>query len=146
MKKLYNQYDKYTPDMEFNKDSEEEVLLMLEKQAEITDRKGLCLTMGRLQHLTGNKSTAVSPIYGDKITPYHNHDFYEINYVLKGKLANFVEGRPYLLEEGDLLIMNPSIHHIAYPVGKVLAKNVILLPEFVEKTAELLSAGKKPNY
>ena len=147
MKKLYDTYDEYTPEMDFNKDSEVEVLLMLQKQLRITEQKGLELVLGAANWVTPASSVAISPIYADKITPYHSHEFYESNYVIEGKVACYVDGNPYILEKGDLLIMNPNVRHISYPVGKkVLAKNFILYKSFIEDTAELLAAGDPKNY
>lgn len=147
MKKLYDSYDEYAPEMDFNKDSEDEVLLMLQKQLQITEQKGLELVLGAESWVTPYSNVKISPIYADKITPYHSHDFYEANYVIDGKVACYVDGNPYILKKGDLLIMNPSIRHISYPVGsKVLAKNFILYKDFVEDTAELLAAGNPKNY
>lgn len=47
---------------------------------------------------------------GDK---YHNHDFPEIAFVLSGTGRYHIEGKYYDVMEGDLLIINPGVHHQA---------------------------------
>ena len=145
MKKLYNTYDEYTPEMDFDGNSDEEVLLMLKKQLEITERKGLKLIISSGSWVNETKKATSSPIYADKITPYHTHEFYEANFVLEGKLADIVDGNAIILNKGDMLIMSPSAHHIAFPVGKTLAKNFIIHSSLFEHTASLLSDENPEN-
>ena len=145
MKKLYNTYDEYTPEMDFDGNSDEEVLLMLKKQLEITERKGLQLIISAGSWVNETKQATTSPIYADKITPYHTHEFYEANFVLEGKLADIVDGNAIILNKGDMLIMNPSVHHIAFPIGKTLAKNFIIHPSLLEQTASLISDENPEN-
>lgn len=59
--------------------------------------------------------------YGNNIWYYHTHSFYEINYVYKGSCINLVEEEPVLMNEGDLILMNPGTYHIPYcePDGKL---------------------------
>ena len=47
---------------------------------------------------------------GDK---YHCHDFPEIAFVLSGAGRYHIEGKVYEVTEGDLLIINPGVHHQA---------------------------------
>lgn len=45
----------------------------------------------------------------------HGHDFFELNYVLKGKCRqNIDNAKPVILEEGSLCIMNPRARHNLY--------------------------------
>ena len=42
----------------------------------------------------------------------HHHDFFEIYFLLNGQVTFRVEGSDYLLEPGDLLLINPQeLHH-----------------------------------
>ncbi|MDY3918730.1 MAG: AraC family transcriptional regulator [Candidatus Limivivens sp.] len=49
----------------------------------------------------------------------HCHDFVEIVIVLKGKSRYIIEGREYVAEEGNFLVLNPGTHHrcLADPVS-----------------------------
>ena len=41
----------------------------------------------------------------------HHHDYYEIYFLIDGKMEYLVEGRSYHLEPGDLLLINPMELH-----------------------------------
>lgn len=43
--------------------------------------------------------------------PVHQHDFYEIYFFIGGNVEYSVEGKSYLLKEGDLLLINPLELH-----------------------------------
>jgi AraC-like DNA-binding protein/mannose-6-phosphate isomerase-like protein (cupin superfamily) len=47
----------------------------------------------------------------------HQHDFYEINWVVSGKGINFIDHREYPLQSGDLYTINNREHHIAISDG-----------------------------
>ena len=48
-------------------------------------------------------------------TRYHTHDFLELSIVTSGHIPYHIEGTVYLIEEGDVLIFNPNIHHPSFP-------------------------------
>lgn len=41
----------------------------------------------------------------------HDHDFYEVYFLLNGDVSYWVEGKVYSLEPGDFLLINPSTLH-----------------------------------
>lgn len=41
----------------------------------------------------------------------HNHDYYELEYVLKGQISTTIDGHSHTLEEGSLLLLNPNCYH-----------------------------------
>ncbi len=41
----------------------------------------------------------------------HDHDFYEVYFLLNGDVSYWVEGQVYNLEPGDLLLINPLVLH-----------------------------------
>lgn len=43
--------------------------------------------------------------------PVHQHDFYEVYFFIGGNVEYSVEGKSYLLREGDLLLINPLELH-----------------------------------
>ena len=45
------------------------------------------------------------------IGEYHAHDFYEINFVYKGSCINLIEDENVIMDEGDAVIIHPSIFH-----------------------------------
>lgn len=147
MKLIYNRYDKYEVDFEYDPNSEDEVLLMLEKQAEITICKDLSITI-RGEGFFERDSTpvCVNEIINEKITPYHKHDYCEINFVLKGAVAEYIDGEKYVFHEGDVLIMNPNICHASHPVGNTAAYNILTSDSIIQNVSKLLSANNPTNY
>lgn len=45
----------------------------------------------------------------------HHHDFYEIFFLLGGRVTYWAEGRTYDLKPGDMLLMNPMVLHRPIP-------------------------------
>ncbi len=45
----------------------------------------------------------------------HHHDFYEVYYLLSGKVEHWVDGRIIRMEPGDLLLINPKELHRPLP-------------------------------
>jgi len=45
----------------------------------------------------------------------HHHDFYEIFFLLGGRVTYWAEGRTYDLKSGDMLLMNPMVLHRPIP-------------------------------
>ncbi|MBB5887642.1 AraC family transcriptional regulator [Lactovum miscens] len=43
--------------------------------------------------------------------PTHTHDFLEFNYMLDGKCEQIINGEPFTLHTGDLLLMDNNSHH-----------------------------------
>lgn len=44
---------------------------------------------------------------------YHSHDYAEMAFVLSGEGEYLLEGQRYEIREGDLIILNPGVHHQA---------------------------------
>ena len=63
---------------------------------------------------------------------YHNHEFYEINYVLKGNCINLVEDETFVMHEGSFILMHPNAHHTLFSTGDCDAKNILISREWFE--------------
>ncbi|MEG0152302.1 MAG: AraC family transcriptional regulator [Cellulosilyticaceae bacterium] len=48
-------------------------------------------------------------------TCYHCHDFVELSIVTSGQISYLIEGKSYLLKEGDVMIFNPNVYHQEFP-------------------------------
>lgn len=61
------------------------------------------------------KNTCFKSTYRRSTEPYiidlHHHDFYEVYYFINGQVEYRVEGKTYLLQPGDLLLINPWEFH-----------------------------------
>ncbi len=147
MKQLFFKYDKFIPYENYNTNSADEMLAVLEKQVEIIERKGMTLTQNASIWMPNDIEVCINGIYQDRLTPYHNHDYYEINYVREGNLVQYINGQKLVMNKGDLLIMSHSIRHSSFPIGeKCNCNNILLKDSFVKKIENKLSAYDPTNY
>ncbi len=79
------------------------------------------------------------------ITPMHNHDYYEINYITKGKSFQVVGEENYVFEPGTMLIMHPSVFHATYMAKGSMGFNILIRKEFIEKLNHLFSTKCENN-
>lgn len=72
--------------------------------------------------------------------PKHRHDYVEIIYMCSGQTRHIVNGsEEVVLNKGDLLFLNQNAAHEIYPAGENdIAVNFIVLPEFFDKTFEMI--------
>lgn len=75
--------------------------------------------------------------------PKHRHNYVEIISMCQGSTTHMVNGNKVVLEEGDLLFLNPNAEHEVLPAGKDdIAINFIVIPEFFDKTFEMLGGDE----
>lgn len=63
----------------------------------------------------------------------HKHDFLELCYIISGNATHYVDGTPYQLTKGDLLVIDTDQTHYYKSDGGVLYANMILLPDFISE-------------
>ena len=68
----------------------------------------------------------------------HDHNFYEINYVLEGGCSHLVNGIPIKMSEGDLSILRPGDNH-GFP-SQLPHTNLVSLSVCVEEVERFLHA------
>ena len=72
-----------------------------------------------------------------EIDGYHDHDFFEINYVQKGSCVNFVEGKAIYMREGSFILLNTATFHVLYaPEEDSVIYNILLDKEWFLKVLE----------
>ena len=123
----------------------EELLKVLAEDSERLMHRGVSFTI-HLTDFADNKEVHVAPIYINNFTPYHDHDYYELNYVFSGELLEYIDGRPFVLTRGDMLVMAPNVRHCANPYKKARSYNVLVSNHLVETTAALLGKFDEKNY
>jgi len=66
---------------------------------------------------------------------YHSHDFYEIYFLLSGKVTYLIEGKSYSLKPWDILIINnKDLHKPIIESGSVYERIVIWInPDYIRK-------------
>ena len=57
---------------------------------------------------------------------YHNHDFYELYFLVSGKVTYYVEGRSYSLSPGDVLIVSDQEMHRPSQGGEDAYERIVI--------------------
>jgi len=60
---------------------------------------------------------------GQIFNDLHHHDLYEILYIKEGKVSYIIEEKKYILEEGDMVLMSPTVLH---KLDKILSKTTFI--------------------
>lgn len=71
----------------------------------------------------------------EELPPVHQHDFYELVYVVHGQGIHQYEDKPYRLSAGDILLIRPGASH-TYSVEaaqRMEIINCLLLPELLDE-------------
>ena len=92
------------------------------------------------------KELGISPCFilyknnvGDVFNDLHHHDLYEILYIKEGKVSYIIEDKKYILEEGDMILMPPTVLHRLERILSNVSKRIILT--FSEGYAKGLSTN-----
>ena len=63
----------------------------------------------------------------------HNHNFYEMAYVYKGRCTNYFENNQFEMKEGEILLLNPTVYHdICTTSPNDCIVNILFNPELFE--------------
>jgi AraC-like DNA-binding protein/mannose-6-phosphate isomerase-like protein (cupin superfamily) len=76
--------------------------------------------------------------YAEKLpieVEYHNHDFYEVFFLISGRVSYIIEGKAYILKPGDIvLINNNELHKPVIEPGCPYERVVIWInPDFIKR-------------
>lgn len=76
--------------------------------------------------------------------PKHPHNYIEAVYMCQGQTIHKIDGNKMVLDEGELLFLNPYAEHEVLPAGESdLAVNLILLPQFFDLMVK--TSGEEEN-
>lgn len=75
----------------------------------------------------------LSYIDPNEISGSHSHDFYELIYVKKGALLQYIDGESFIMESGSLLFLHPTIIHSFYSYNETRAVNILVKKEYLER-------------
>lgn len=76
--------------------------------------------------------------------PKHRHNYIEVIYMCQGTTMHIIDGHKVLLEEGDLLFLNPHAEQEIFPAKATdIAVNFIILPEFFDTAFSMM--GEEEN-
>lgn len=94
------------------------------------------ITMNKFCHIP-NQVAYVCKHFPCEIGGYHDHDFFEINYIQKGECVNFVEGEAIHMREGSFILLNTATFHVLYaPDEDSIVYNILLDKEWFLKVIE----------
>lgn len=94
------------------------------------------ITIGRFCPIP-NQVAFVCKHFPCEIGGYHDHDFFEINYIQKGECVNFVEGEAIYMREGSFILLNTATFHTLYaPNEDSIVYNILLDKEWFLKVIE----------
>lgn len=94
------------------------------------------ITIDRFCHIP-NQVAYVCKHFPCEIDGYHDHDFFEINYIQKGECVNFVEGKAIYMREGSFILLNTATFHVLYaPNEDSIVYNILLDKEWLLKVIE----------
>ncbi len=141
----FNKYSKYSLVRDQSTFDVDKTIDMLVDHCEKALMKNISFTLladDRFKECTGNIRAGKM---GRSVYPLHNHDFYEINYVENGKCVEYIGSRAFVLNEGDFLILPPTVYHASYPVGDSKCVNILIKSEWLSNASRQLSTYKSEN-
>lgn len=148
MKKYINKYSAPTYYRHFGSIhlDKEELLDIMVNDSERLKQNGVYYTIYLKDYVIHGCEAHIASIYRNNFTPYHDHDYYEINYVHSGELLEYIDGRPCVLQDGDMLLMAPNVYHVSVPYKKARCYNILLSKKLFENCAALLRNTEKEFY
>lgn len=71
-----------------------------------------------------------------KSMAYHSHEFYEFVYIKKGSVLHILDGKEYMVKQGDYFIIDIGSRHryIENKDSEVILYNCLFMPKFIDKT------------
>lgn len=143
----FEKFRKYAPKRDMEYVGVEKTISRLVDNAEKFKLKGVQLTLLADDFfLESDGLVSASIINNNNIVPPHNHDYYEINYVITGKCVEYIGNKVLLLDEGDFLFMPPSVYHTSDPVDDSICVNILLRSKLVGDFEKKFIACDIDNY
>ncbi|MBQ8508884.1 MAG: helix-turn-helix domain-containing protein [Clostridia bacterium] len=79
------------------------------------------------------QSGYVNKIFTETFEPYHDHDYFEINYVMRGQLYQYLDDNLYELRAGDFILLPPGVRHSIYGARGSISINLLIQRDFIRK-------------
>lgn len=92
------------------------------------------------------QSGYVNKIFNETFEPYHDHDYYEINYVIRGRLYQYLNDTLYELHAGDFILLPPGVRHSIYGAYESVSINVLIKRDFIRKLDYTLGLITPDNF
>ena len=138
---------RYVPTKIYENPVAEQIFNDLVEHAAMWQRRGLHLTLLADDFIDdASQKVFINTLTPNSLTPYHNHDFYEINYVVSGSCVQYINGNALYMEAGDFLFMSPPVFHASFPVGQSDAVNILLRTDWLNARERKMAAYDADNY
>lgn len=142
-----SKFDKFIKHIDENNLSDESILHDIKNHSHQLLNRGIQIKLLADDFMkTYSNVISCCPISNGYISPAHNHNFYEINYVVKGKCLQFINGDSIIMNEGDFLFMSPDIFHSSYPTGSSNCVNILIDAIWLEKIGLRITECDSKNY
>jgi len=82
------------------------------------------------------------PDNGLHYIPMHSHDFYEINIIMEGSAAHYIEKRMISSPTGTVFVIPPSVNHGYYSLEETKIFHMMLNQDFISSYNETLKKLK----
>ena len=143
----FEKFRKYAPKLDTEHIGVENTISRLVDNAEKFKLKKIQLTLLADDFFKDNKGLVSASIMSkESLVPPHNHDYYEINYVISGQCVEYIGDRAFVLNEGDFLLMPPSVFHTSESVDNSICANILLKSKLVSDLEKKLIAYDLDNY
>ena len=77
---------------------------------------------------------------------YHSHDFFEMNFVVKGSCVNLIEGQNIIMDKGDMILIHPGAFHTLYADENCKVFNILIDSEWFLKESENILPNSSAVY
>ena len=143
----FEKFRKYAPKRENVFIGVEKSIESLVENSDKFNLKGVQLTLLADDFFKDNKDSVSALIMSrESLIPPHNHDYYEINYVISGKCVENIGNRAFVLEEGDFLFMPPAVFHTSLPVDDSICVNILIKNKLIGEFENKFISSDIDNY
>ncbi len=112
------------------------------RELELETRSKIAITKMSKYAESNKQKVAVCLHPSSYICGYHSHDFYEVNFVLKGSCINLIEGQNITMESGDMILIHPGAFHTLYTDNSCKVFNFLVDSEwFLTETERLFPSS-----
>lgn len=77
--------------------------------------------------------------------PKHNHDYFELTYVIEGNVLNIIDGNELYMRMGDICLVNPqAVHELRCINPDTTLVNICIKPSLMDGTLQRFARSDSP--
>lgn len=116
------------------------------EEIRLTKNKGPYLIQMKTYAGMEGQTVGVCRHPSEYISPYHTHDFFEINYVYSGRCNNLVEEQSIIMSQGDMILIHPGAFHSPYAGKNCKVLNFLIDKEWLLNEVKGIIPCENPVY